>query len=74
MPKIQQNSRVYLLHRLKNNEISVWSNLKKLHTYLSEQAEELVGYAGLYKKIRAKNQFKFIMEDEVWVIWVKEVN
>ena len=54
--------------------LSVWSNLKKLYYSLEEREHNLLGYEGLAYRIRKDKQYKFIMEDEVWVILKKEVN
>ncbi|MGB1243538.1 MAG: hypothetical protein ACPG49_13505 [Chitinophagales bacterium] len=73
--KIQKkyNRKVFLLQNVKTNEIIAWSNLKKLYEYISEKDTSAVGYTGVAKQMRLKKKYKFILEDEVWVIWVKEV-
>jgi len=65
--------KVYLLQNVKTNEILAWSNLKKLYQYISEKNNKALGYAGIARQIRVNQHYKFILEDEVWVIWMKEV-
>ncbi|MGB0931306.1 MAG: hypothetical protein ACPGVB_11045 [Chitinophagales bacterium] len=66
--------KVYLLQHVPTNETSVWSNLKKLFNALSEREHNLIGYVGLASRLRKEKQYKFIMDNEVWIILVKEVN
>jgi len=66
--------KIYLLQHIPSNETSVWSNLKKLYNALSDREHNLIGYVGLASRMRHDKQYKFIMENEVWVILVKEVN
>ncbi|MGB0931309.1 MAG: hypothetical protein ACPGVB_11060 [Chitinophagales bacterium] len=66
--------KVYLLQNVKTNEILAWSNLKKLYQYIEDKENSAVSYGGVAKQMRLKKKYKFILEDEVWVIWVKEVN
>ncbi|MEZ4884977.1 MAG: hypothetical protein R3E32_09660 [Chitinophagales bacterium] len=51
-----------------------WSNLKKLYQYISEKENKALSYTGITRQMRLNKHYKFILEDEVWVIWVKEVN
>ena len=70
----KKTKRVYLLRNLKTDEISVWSNLKKLHEHIYSQTEGFLGYQGLYRHISMKKTYKFIKDDEIWVVLVKDVN
>ncbi len=68
------NRRIYMLWRLKDNEITLWSNLKKLYDEINHKMEKKPSYWTLSKAMKAVKQYKFIMENEVWVIVVKELN
>ena len=59
---------------MQTDEITLWSNLKKLQIHLAENYEGFIGYPGLYKQMRLRNQYKFIMDNEVWIIVEKELN
>lgn len=68
------NRRIYVLWKLKDNEFTLWSNLKKLYESITDDMEKTPSYWTLAKTMKENKKYKFIMEDEVWMIVVKEVN
>ncbi len=68
-----KKKKVYLLKSLPDAEVSVWSNLKKLHKAIKTEKESFISYVTLTVKIKESKEYRYVDGNVVRVIEVKEI-